>query len=66
MNMDNCITLQNVSVGYGGISILKDINLTIKTGEYVVLLGSNASGKTTLFKTILHPKMGEQDILDPK
>ena len=53
MNTDNCITLENVAVGYNGKVLLKDINLSIKAGEFIVLFGPNGSGKTTLFKTIL-------------
>ncbi len=53
MNTDNCITLKDVSIGYGGNPILNDINFSLKTGEFVVLFGPNGCGKTTLFKTIL-------------
>ncbi|MDO8142317.1 MAG: ABC transporter ATP-binding protein [Candidatus Brocadiales bacterium] len=53
MNIDNCITLENVAIGYSGKVLLKDINFSIKAGEFVVLFGPNGSGKTTLFKTIL-------------
>lgn len=53
MNMDNCITLKNVAIGYNSDPILSNINFSVKPGEYVVLFGPNGSGKTTLFKTIL-------------
>ena len=53
MNTDNCISLENVAIGYNGKVLLKDINLSIKAGEFIVLFGPNGSGKTTLFKTIL-------------
>ena len=53
MNTDNCITLENVAIGYSGKVLLKDINFSLKVGEFVVLFGPNGSGKTTLFKTIL-------------
>jgi ABC-type Mn2+/Zn2+ transport system ATPase subunit len=53
MNTDNCITLENVAIGYNGKVLLEDINLSIKAGEFIVLFGPNGSGKTTLFKTIL-------------
>ena len=53
MNTDNCISLDNVAIGYNGKVLLKDINLSIKAGEFIVLFGPNGSGKTTLFKTIL-------------
>src|SRR3972149_2633073 len=53
MNTDNCITLENVAIGYSRKVLLKDINFSLKVGEFVVLFGPNGSGKTTLFKTIL-------------
>ena len=53
MNTDNCITLENVAIGYSGKVLLKDINFSLKAGEFIVLFGPNGSGKTTLFKTIL-------------
>ena len=53
MNTDTCITLENVAIGYSGKVLLKDINFSLKVGEFVVLFGPNGSGKTTLFKTIL-------------
>src|SRR3990172_4258890 len=53
MNTDNCITLESVAIGYSGKVLLKDINFSLKVGEFVVLFGPNGSGKTTLFKTIL-------------
>lgn len=53
MNTDNCITLENVAIGYSGKVLVKDINFSLEMGEFVVLFGPNGSGKTTLFKTIL-------------
>ena len=47
------IEFQNVSKAYKkGQTVLKDINLTIPTGELFVLIGSSGCGKTTLLKTI--------------
>ncbi len=51
--MNNCITLKDVAIGYGGKSLLSSINFSVKDGEFTVLFGPNGSGKTTLFKTIL-------------
>lgn len=55
MGMDekSCIDLKNVSIGYYGIPIIKDVTFSITRGDAIVLLGQNGSGKTTLFKTIL-------------
>jgi branched-chain amino acid transport system ATP-binding protein len=47
------LELKNVDTYYGKIQVLYDINLTVKKGELVCLLGGNASGKSTTLKTIL-------------
>lgn len=47
------LELQGVNTHYGPVQILRDVNLEIKEGEIVCLLGGNASGKTTTLKTIL-------------
>lgn len=47
------ITFEKVSIGYERDPILQDVNLSIKRGGFVGLLGPNGSGKTTLYKTIL-------------
>jgi branched-chain amino acid transport system ATP-binding protein len=46
------LRLQNIDTYYGEIHILEDLNLNVREGELVSLLGGNASGKSTL-KTIL-------------
>lgn len=43
---------QNVSAGYGERLILKDVNFSIEEGEFVGLIGSNGTGKSTLIKCI--------------
>lgn len=46
------IELKNVSKSYKSKAVLHNINLTIETGEFVVLIGSSGCGKTTLLKMI--------------
>jgi branched-chain amino acid transport system ATP-binding protein len=47
------LELRNVSTHYGLIAVLRDVNVEIRPGEIVCLLGGNASGKSTTLKTIL-------------
>ncbi|MFD2214519.1 ABC transporter ATP-binding protein [Metabacillus endolithicus] len=46
------LKLTDVSVSYGGYQALEHINLSVKQGEFVVLLGANGAGKSTIFRTI--------------
>lgn len=46
------VQLKNVAKSYGDTSILKDINLDIKAGEFVAIVGFSGSGKTTLISMI--------------
>lgn len=47
------LVVKNMSSGYRGIPVLKNINFTIPYGEIVGLIGLNGAGKSTLLKTIL-------------
>lgn len=47
------IECKDVTVKLGKRVILSDINLSIKAGEIVTVIGPNGSGKTTLFKTLI-------------
>ncbi|MEG6585094.1 ABC transporter ATP-binding protein [Dendrosporobacter sp. 1207_IL3150] len=56
------IKLSNINMNYKGKQILEDINLEIKTGEIMVIIGPSGSGKSTLLRLIvglLKPTSGE-------
>ncbi|MBQ9978428.1 MAG: energy-coupling factor transporter ATPase [Clostridia bacterium] len=78
MNSDSYIKIENLSISYeeddgGRTSVLKNISLDIKRGEYLAVLGHNGSGKSTLAKLlnmILEPDSGKiyidgREITDP-
>ena len=51
--MSNTILkLDNLTVSYGSIKALKGINIKVREGEIVALLGANGAGKTTTLKTL--------------
>ena len=47
------IKLENISKSFGKQLVLDDINLHIKAGEKVLIMGQNGAGKSTLMKVIL-------------
>ncbi len=53
---------ENLSSGYGKSLVLEKLNFSIKNNEFVGVIGPNASGKSTLLKTIdrvLEPEEGK-------
>ena len=56
------ISLQDVTLSFGGPPLLEEVNLQIEPGQAIGLLGRNGMGKTTLLKLIhgdLSPESGE-------
>lgn len=51
--MENIIEIKDVDFHYSGTKVLSHINMQIKRGEIVALLGNNGAGKSTLLKLIL-------------
>ncbi len=52
-NSDVVIRLEKVSKSYGDKQVLKDIDLTIRKGTIMGLVGKNGAGKTTMIKGLL-------------
>ncbi len=55
----------HVATGYGEKEVIKDVNMTVKEGDFVALIGSNGTGKSTLIKCVsglLPLKRGEINI----
>jgi branched-chain amino acid transport system ATP-binding protein len=44
------LVLENVTAGYGGTTVLRNVSLTVPDSSVVALLGSNGAGKTTLLR----------------
>mgnify|MGYP000326791410 CR=1 FL=1 len=47
------ITCENVSIGYEGQTVVKELNFSIERGDYLCIVGENGSGKSTLVKSLL-------------
>jgi branched-chain amino acid transport system ATP-binding protein len=61
----SAIEVRGLRAGYGGFCVLRDVDLTVRAGEVVALLGANGAGKTTLLRTIaglLVPEAGQISI----
>jgi|SRR5271157_5057895 len=47
------LIVRDVTLGYGGRTVLSRLNFTIQRGDFLGVMGPNGSGKTTLLKAIL-------------
>lgn len=50
--MNDLVCVENLHKEFGTLKVLKGIDLTVKAGETIVLLGSSGSGKSTLLRCI--------------
>lgn len=50
--MTKALTLNGLSVAFGGFKAIKDVSLAVGSGELRVLLGANGAGKTTLMDLV--------------
>ncbi len=59
---ETILELKGISVNYGNIAAVQQLDLTVYAGEIVTLIGSNGAGKSTTLRTIsglLRPVAGE-------
>jgi branched-chain amino acid transport system ATP-binding protein len=64
---DAVLTVVNLHARYGAVSVLHGINLEVRRGQLVALLGANGAGKTTALRAIsglLPPHAGTVRLLD--
>jgi branched-chain amino acid transport system ATP-binding protein len=47
------LSIENLSAGYGELSVLRRVSLHIEEGEIVVLIGPNGAGKSTVLKSVV-------------
>ncbi len=60
------LDIVKLSSGYGGVAVIRDVNLHVDSGEVVALLGPNGAGKTTTLLTtsgLLKPLEGSIEVL---
>ena len=55
------LEVDGVSAGYGHVTVLQDVHITVAFGELVAIVGANGAGKSTLLKVVaglLRPRSG--------
>lgn len=60
MHKEPILSVQNLSVSYGHINAVRNVDIEIRAGEIVALIGANGAGKTTILETILGIHTTEQ------
>src|SRR5262249_26341998 len=59
--LGNSLTIEKLDAAYGAVRVIENVSLEARSGETVVLLGTNGNGKSTLMKCvmgILPPRAG--------
>jgi len=56
------VSVQDITAGYGSVTVIKNISLEVDRGEWVAVIGGNGAGKSTLFRVIsglVRPRSGK-------
>jgi len=53
MEKDIILKVENLNVDFGEERVIEDLSFDLKEKEFLVILGPNGGGKTTLLKTLL-------------
>ncbi len=67
MNEQKIIEIKDLTVQFGKVKILENVNLDVYQGDFIAILGPNGAGKTTLIKVILgliEPREGYVKVFD--
>ena len=49
---ETLLSIKNLTMKFGGVTALGEVNLEVKKGEILALIGPNGAGKTTVFNVI--------------
>ena len=63
------LNVEQISVTYGNVHVLKQVTVDVKAGEIVALMGANGAGKSTILKTIsglIRPRQGSIHYLNER
>jgi len=52
LDVESILALDDVVAGYGAMTILNGVSLTVRRGTITTVIGPNGAGKSTLFKTV--------------
>ena len=59
---DAQITVRNLTLGYGSLVLMRDVNFTVKRGDIFIIMGGSGCGKSTLLRNmigLIEPMEGE-------
>jgi phosphonate transport system ATP-binding protein len=59
------LELREKTVGYSGVTVLRELELNIEKGERIALVGESGAGKSTLLN-LIHTRLGETAALVPQ